>query len=86
MGTGAVEGGTFPDGKAAGGVKLNTHLYLVLRLRMSKAVPPFSPPPPPRACIPCMGKLLPSADILKPAHRFEKQICSGPQVKGCSSV
>jgi len=33
--------GSFPGGKAAGGVKLTTHVYLVPRSRMCGAIPPL---------------------------------------------
>jgi hypothetical protein len=34
-------GGSFPGGKVAGGMKLNIHLHIVLRLRMCGAIPPL---------------------------------------------
>jgi hypothetical protein len=34
--------GSFPEGKEAGGVKLTSHLHLVLRLRMCGAVLPLA--------------------------------------------
>jgi len=34
-----VTGGSYPGGKATGGVKLTTHLYLVSRLGMHGSIP-----------------------------------------------
>jgi len=36
-----VTGGSYPGGKATGGVKLATHFHLVPRLKMRGSVPPL---------------------------------------------
>jgi hypothetical protein len=55
--------GALPLRQSSRGIKLTTHLHLVLRLRISGAVA-LCPPPPPHACMACIGITLPTLPIL----------------------